>query len=486
MKKTNKLFGLIVFMILIGLFSTGCGSLSSSVRTDGDLSSVRPGGTLRFNSSGNGVIWTVSSTIDGSGPVTAGTNITPGGVLTVSVNEINPILYVIATSIDDGKTDIKQIRVTIVTGVAVTPSNQSIRIGRALQLNAVVSGSNNPDNTVTWKVSSNSAGTGFVAPGTSIGASGLLTVADNETLSTLYVIATSAVDLSKSGITQVYVITPIITGVDVRPPNQIMSSGSSFRFTAMVTGTNEPDNIVTWRVGSNPAGTRFVTSGTGISADGVLTVAVNETLSTLYVIATSVADNSKSGSSVVTIVRGNNPGQGYIHPEHDHGGPGKDKNNHGQNPNPPGQNDGGPGKDKDDHGKDDHGKDQNRPGQNNDGKGKDKNDHGKDQNRPGQNDGGKGKDKNDHGQDQNRPEQNNDGKGKDQSSQGKDQSRPEQNNDTGQGKGQNSQGQNQDSQGKGQNSQGQNQGDQGKNQSRQEQNQNSQEKGQNSKGQNRR
>ena len=442
MKKTNKLFGLIVFMILIGLFSTGCDSLLFSVRTDGDLSSVRPGGTLRFNSSGNGVIWTVSSTTDGSGPVAAGTNITPGGVLSVSANETNPILYVIATSVGDGKTDIKQIRVTIVTGVAVTPSNQSIRIGRALQLNAVVSGSNSPDNTLTWKVSSNSSGTGAVAPGTSISAGGLLTVADNETLSTLYVIATSAVDLSKSGITLVYVITPIITGVDVKPPNQIMPSGSSFQFTAMVTGTNDPDNIVTWRVSSNPAGTGLVTSGTGISASGLLSVSANESLSTLYVIATSVADNSKSGSSVVTIVRGNNPGQGYIHPEHDHGGPVKDQNNHGQNQNSPGQNDGGKGKDKND---------PNRPGQNNDGAGKDKNDHGKDQNRP---------------------EQNNDGKGKDQNSQGKDQSRPEQDNDTGQGKGQNSQ--------------GQNQGDQGKNQNRQEQNQNSREKGQNSKGQNRR
>ena len=219
------------------------------------------------------------------------------------------------------------------------------------------------------------------------------------------------------------------SGVDVSPPNKTMTTGSSFRFTAMVAGSNYPDNV-TWIVSSNATGTGVVTSGTGISASGVLTVVINETLATLYVIATSVANPSMSGLSVVKIVRGSSMGQNYIHHEQYYDD-GRDQNSHRQNPNHQGPN---------------HGKKPNRPEPNHGGPGKDKNDHGKDQNRQEQNRGDKGKDKNDHGQNQSRPDQNNGGKEKDQNSQ-------EQNQDN-KGKGQNSQGQNQNSQGKGQNSQG--------------------------------
>jgi uncharacterized protein YjdB len=308
MKNTNKLFGFLALVIITGIFITGCagfvfvpGSNVITIRTEYNLSSVRLGGTLRFSAS-RGVIWTVSSTSDGTGPVTAGTVITESGVLTVSVYETAIIIYVIATSAESGESVYKQIRISAVTGVTVSPPNQSVARGRTRQFNASVTGTNNPDNAVTWEVSSNAAGNGAVTSGTRIDGNGLLTVAANETLSVLYVRATSIVDPSKSGSVSVNVVIPTITSITVNPSNQSITRGRTLQFSASVMGTYDPDSTVTWRVSSNTAGTGTVTAGTTISANGLLTVSANETLTTLYVIATSAVDPSKSGSVPVSVV----------------------------------------------------------------------------------------------------------------------------------------------------------------------------------------
>jgi len=81
------------------------------------------------------------------------------------------------------------------------------------------------------------------------------------------------------------------------------------QFSATVTGTNNPNNAVTWRVSSDAAGTGAVANRTSISANGLLTVAPNEWATTLYVFATSSADASKTGSAIVTITN-NNQNQG--------------------------------------------------------------------------------------------------------------------------------------------------------------------------------
>ena len=69
-----------------------------------------------------------------------------------------------------------------------------------VQFNATVTGNTNTNNGVSWKVSSNSAGTGAVANSTNINSGGLLTVAPNEWSPNLYVFATSAADVTKSGL----------------------------------------------------------------------------------------------------------------------------------------------------------------------------------------------------------------------------------------------------------------------------------------------
>jgi Leucine-rich repeat (LRR) protein/fibronectin type 3 domain-containing protein len=91
-----------------------------------------------------------------------------------------------------------------VTGVTVTPSTASVLKGGSQAFTAVVEGEDDPAQTVTWTV------TGGIS-GTAINASGMLTVAADETAATLTVTATSTVDTSKSGSATVTVTSPTPT-----------------------------------------------------------------------------------------------------------------------------------------------------------------------------------------------------------------------------------------------------------------------------------
>jgi uncharacterized protein YjdB len=301
MDKTNKHFGFLALVIFTGLIASGCFSFFSSlwntvsIRVEGNLSSVRAGGTLRFSAAGQEITWMVSSTSDGNGPVASGTAISSNGVLSVSPYETSSYLYVIATSAKNNESANKQIRVVTVTGVTVSAQSTSVTRGRTLQFHASVTGNNNPDNTVTWRVSSDASGAGYVTSGTSISANGLLTVSVNEPAQYLFVFAASVVDPSKSGSTAVSVLIPTVTAVTVSPQNQSVIRGRTLQFYASVMGINDPITTVTWRVSSDASGAGYVTSGTSISANGLLTVSASESLTSLYVIATSVADPSKSG-----------------------------------------------------------------------------------------------------------------------------------------------------------------------------------------------
>ena len=306
MKKQFIIYYLL-FIILTCSFLTGCAGLRAriyavTIRAENNLSSVLAGGTLILRASGRNIEWSVSSTPDGRGAVAGGTSISQTGILAVSANENLLSVYVTARSLQDDLFDTKQIRIVTVSAVTVSPANQTVSAGRTSQFRASVSGSNNPDQAVRWTVSAAAFGTGGVTPGTSISSSGLLRVAPNESLSTLYIIASSIVDPSKSGNVFVTVVIPVITAVTVTPANQTMSAGRTLQFRSSVTGTYDPDTTVRWTVSSNPAGTGAVTPGTRISSSGMLTVAANETLTVLYIIATSVYDPSKSGSVVVNIL----------------------------------------------------------------------------------------------------------------------------------------------------------------------------------------
>ncbi|MCL2210044.1 MAG: hypothetical protein FWC19_07735, partial [Treponema sp.] len=189
------------------------------------------------------------------------------------------------------------------TSVTVSPSSRTMERNTTYQFSASVSGTDNPATGVTWRVSSNAAGTGSVNSGTSVSSSGSLTVSASETYTTLYIIATSTADTSKSGSAVVTVNIPAtstVTSIAISPTTQNMMRGNTQQFTAIVRGNN-PIETVTWKVSSNAAGTGSVTSGTNINSSGILTISNNEVYTTLYVIATSTVDTSVSGSAIVSI-----------------------------------------------------------------------------------------------------------------------------------------------------------------------------------------
>jgi len=177
-----------------------------------------------------------------------------------------------------------------VTGITVNPATANVVRGQSQDFTATVSGTNDPPQTVWWSL------IGGVS-GTSISAAGRLTVAHNETATSLTIRATSTHG-ARIGTATVTVTAPpppvaTVTNVTVNPATATVARGGNQNFTAAIFGTNNPPRTVTWTV--EGGGT-----GTSISADGNLTVAANETASTLTVRATSTHDTTRSGTAIVT------------------------------------------------------------------------------------------------------------------------------------------------------------------------------------------
>jgi hypothetical protein len=157
---------------------------------------------------------------------------------------------------------------------------------------------------VTVKVSSTEDGTGAVKSGTSVSASGVLTVDAGETAENLYVTATSAKDGTQHTLL-IRVVT--VKEVVINPATVAIEQGKGTSFSSQVNGTNNPNQNVSWTVGSKPDGTGSVRTATIIIA-GSLSVATNET-SPIYVKVTSDIDPSKSAVARVDVTIPQRPGQ---------------------------------------------------------------------------------------------------------------------------------------------------------------------------------
>jgi hypothetical protein len=83
-----------------------------------------------------------------------------------------------------------------------------------------------------------------------------------------------------------------VTDVTIAPPSPSVQKGTTQQFNATVNGRYDPPQDVTWGVSGGVAGTI-------ISDDGLLTVAANETATTLTVTATSVYDTAIYGTATV-------------------------------------------------------------------------------------------------------------------------------------------------------------------------------------------
>lgn len=88
---------------------------------------------------------------------------------------------------------------------------------------------------------------------------------------------------------------PVVTDVAVTPETAAMQQGSTLQFTATVSGEGSVDQSVSWSVSGNSS------DDTTIGADGLLSVAADETASTLTVTVTVTSDSTKSASATVTV-----------------------------------------------------------------------------------------------------------------------------------------------------------------------------------------
>ncbi len=109
---------------------------------------------------------------------------------------------------------------------------------------------------------------------------------------TFHVVATSLADASKSATAAVTVTAsqPAVVGVSISPQSRSVTTGGSIQFTSGVSGTS--DTRVTWTVSEGSAG--------GSVDSGGLYQAPAQA-GTFHVVATSVADATRSATATVTV-----------------------------------------------------------------------------------------------------------------------------------------------------------------------------------------
>lgn len=88
---------------------------------------------------------------------------------------------------------------------------------------------------------------------------------------------------------------PTVTAVTVSPATATVSKGQTAQLSATVTGTGLTPKGVTWTI------TGGTSANTGVTQTGFVTVGADETATSLTVTATSTFDNTKSGTSTITV-----------------------------------------------------------------------------------------------------------------------------------------------------------------------------------------
>jgi hypothetical protein len=161
-----------------------------------------------------------------------------------------------------------------VVAVAISPTTASILTNATQQFTATVTG--NANTAVTWS-----------ATGGTVSAAGLYTAP--AAAGSFVVTATSVADPTKSASATVTVTVPVVpVVVTIAPPTVTLGVNTNFQFSATASGANPS---VTWTVTEALGGlvdnTGFYTSPAGAG--------------TFHVVATSVADPTKSAAATVTV-----------------------------------------------------------------------------------------------------------------------------------------------------------------------------------------
>jgi Fe-S cluster assembly iron-binding protein IscA len=221
-------------------------------------------------------------------------SVTQNGVYTAPASLPAPAqVTVLATSVaDPTKSGSAAITVALPVSVSVSPTAAQVAAGTQEQFTATVLNTSNT--AVTWSL----AGGGCSGPACgTISTSGLYTAPSAvPSPAQVSVTATSVADSTKSSTATVTVIPPV--SVTISPTTARVLTGASQQFTATVLNTK--NTAVNWSLsGSGCSG-----SGCGaISTSGLYTApSAVPSPAQVSVKATSVADSTKSGTSIVTVI----------------------------------------------------------------------------------------------------------------------------------------------------------------------------------------
>jgi hypothetical protein len=243
------------------------------------------------NTSNTAVTWQVNNVTGGNN--TVGT-ISATGLYTAPAAVPSGTITVKAISqADSTRSDTATVTVVLPVSVTVSPKTPSVQVGLTQQFTATVANTSNT--AVTWQVNNVTGGNSTVG---TISAAGLYTApAAAPSPATVTVKAISAADNTKSDTATVTVTPAPVIVVTVSPTTASVQVNVTQQFTATVANTS--NKAVTWQVNGVTGGDS--THGT-INASGLFTApATVPSPATVTVTATSQADNTKSGSSVVTI-----------------------------------------------------------------------------------------------------------------------------------------------------------------------------------------
>jgi autotransporter-associated beta strand protein len=243
------------------------------------------------------VTWNVT------GAQSAATSIDASGVLTVGGNESATSLTVTATSQFDGaKSGTATVTVTAapptpeVLSVTVSPSAISVQKGQTQQFTATVNATGGASQSVAWSVDGATAGT-------TINASGLLTVAAGESATSLTVTATSQFDGAKFGTATVTVTsTPVTNAAEPviieHPQPATANVGGSASLTVTANSTDGGTLSYQWysnATNSNSGGTS-ISGATGAS----YSVPTSTVGTTYYYVTVTNTNNTVNGTKTAT------------------------------------------------------------------------------------------------------------------------------------------------------------------------------------------
>ena len=303
-------FCLLRFILPVGLLLStfGCGGGGSSnsgpqggtsppppsiaITISPTSASLPAGGTQQFQATVTGstntaVQWQVNGVAGGNSQV--GT-ISTTGLYTAPVPAAPLQVTVTAVAQADTTKSASATVNVMVVAVTISPTKATLAAGGTQQFQATVTGSSNT--AVQWQVNGIVGGNSQVG---TISAGGLYTAPMPAAPLQVTVTAVAQADTTKSASATVNVMAgPIIT-VSISPTSAILAVSTSQQFTATVTGTS--NTSVTWSVDGINGGNTSV--GT-INSSGLYAApgsAGNHTVT-----ATSVADNTKSASAIVTVI----------------------------------------------------------------------------------------------------------------------------------------------------------------------------------------